>query len=223
MRKHGSLNFLGIEGRFLNGQCSGFTFPFSFRRCGRVAGGGVEAEDAEIAGGLADFGQGEVELRGGVGFDVEEELVFPGTTVDGAAFDFLEVDAVFGEGLERSKERAGAVGEAHGEGHFAGVRSGRWGFGGGAKEYEAREIFGVVLDVGGEDDAGVVLGGAGAGDGGAGFVAASQGFTDAAGGVFGGNAFEVGMSDEEAFTLGQRHGMTCDGAEVAKCGAGAAY
>jgi len=81
-----------------------------------------------VAGGLADGSEGGFELRGGVGFDVDEELVFPGAAVDGAAFDFLEVDAVFGEGFEGGQERAGAVGEAHGDGHFAGV--GRWRCGG---------------------------------------------------------------------------------------------
>lgn len=37
---------------------------------GMGAGRGVEAEDAEVACGLADFGKGGFELGGGVGFDV---------------------------------------------------------------------------------------------------------------------------------------------------------
>jgi len=79
---------------------------------------------------------------------------------------------VFGEGFKRSKERAGAVGKAHGYGHFSGVWRRRLGFVGGAEEDEPGEIFGVVLDVGSQNDAGVVYGGAAAGNGGASFVAA---------------------------------------------------
>ena len=175
-----------------------------------------------MAGGLADFGEGGFELGGGVGFDVEEKLVFPGAAVDGTTLDFLEVDAVFGEGLERGEKCAGAVGEAHGDGHFVGAGRRRRGLGSGAEKKKAREILGVVLNVGGEDDGGVVFGGAAAGDGSGGFVAAREDFADAAGGVFGGNAFQVGMSDEETFALREGHGMACDGAEVVECGAGAA-
>jgi len=35
------------------------------------------------------------------------ELIFEGPPVDGAAFDFLEVDAVAGEGFKSGEERAG--------------------------------------------------------------------------------------------------------------------
>ena len=159
---------------------------------------------------------------GGFGFYVQEELVFPGAAVDGAAFDFLEVDAVFGKGFEGGEESTGAVCEAHGDGHFACVGSRLWGFGGGAEEHEAGEILGVVLDVGSEDDAGVVFSGAAARYGCAGFVAASQGFADAAGGVFGGDSLQVRMGDEEAFALSESHGMTRDGADRIERGAGAA-
>ena len=96
---------------------------------------------------------------------------------------------MFGEGLERGEKCAGAVGEAHGDGHFVGVGRRRCSLGGGAEEEEAREIFGVVLNVGGEDDGSIVFGGAAAGDGGGRFVAACEDFADAAGGVFGGDAF----------------------------------
>ena len=47
-----------------------------------------------------------------------------------------------------------------------------------------------------------MFGGAAAGDGGAGFVAAGQGFANAAGGVFRGDAFEVRVGYEETFALG---------------------
>jgi hypothetical protein len=114
---------------------------------------------------------------------------------------------VFREGFERSEEGAGAVGETHGNGHFAGVGSGRWGFRGGEEQDEAGEIFGVVLDVGGEDDAGVVFGGAAAGYSCGSFFAAGQGLADAASGVFCGDALEVRMRGEETFALCQGHGM----------------
>lgn len=110
-----------------------------------ISGGRVEAEDAEFAGGLAGGGESGIELGRGVGFDVEEELVFPWAAMDGAAFDFLQVDAVFGERFERGEEGAGTVGEAHGDGHFVSVGRGRVVFGGGTEEEEAGEIFGVVL------------------------------------------------------------------------------
>ena len=171
---------------------------------------------------MADFGKGAFKLGGGVGFDVQEELVFPGAAVDGAAFDFLEVDAVFGEGFKRGEERAGAVCQAHGDGHFVSVGS-RWVlYVGGAKEDEPGEIFSVVLDVGSEDDTGVVFGGAAAGDGGAGFVAAGQCFSNAAGGVFCRDALEVRMRREKTFALSESHGMRGYGADGIKRRAGAA-
>jgi len=129
-------------------------------------------------------------------------LVFPGTAVDGTAFDFLEVDTVFSEGFKGSEQSAGAMCEAHGDGHFVRVGWRRLRFVDRTKEKEASEIFSIVLDVGGKDDAGVVFGGASAGDGGGGFVAAGQDLANATGGVFGGDTFEVGMRGEETFTLG---------------------
>ena len=163
---------------------------------------------------MADLAQGGFELCGGVGFEVEKELVFPGAAVNGTAFDFLEVDAVFGEGLERGEQGAGTVGEAHGDGHFVGVRQRRLRFARGSQKKKAGEIFCIVLEIGGEDYAGVVFGGAAAGDGGGRFVTASEDFADAAGGVFGGDAFDVGMGEEEAFALREGHGMRSDGANV---------
>jgi hypothetical protein len=127
-----------------------------------------------------------------------------------------------GERFERSEESAGAMGEAHGDGHFAGVGSRRRSIASGTQKKKAGEIFSVVLDLGGEDDPSVMFGGAMAGDGCGGFVAASQDFANAAGGVFGRDALEMGMSYEEAFALRQGHGMTGDGADVAELGAGAA-
>ncbi len=81
--------------------------------------GGVAAEDVEFAGGSADFGEGLIEAGDVGGFDVDEKLIFPGAAVNRAAFDLKEVDAMFCEGFEGGKERAGTVGETHCEGYFA--------------------------------------------------------------------------------------------------------
>lgn len=113
--------------------------------------------------------------------------------MDGAAFDFLQVDAVLSEGLERGKKRPGAVGQAHGDGHLVGLGRGGRSFGSGAQQKKAGEIFGVVLDAGEENDSAVMFGGAAGGDGGVGFVAAGEGFAHASGRVFGWNALEVRM------------------------------
>jgi len=163
--------------------------------------GGIETEDAEVAGGLADFGKSGIELGGGVGFNIEEKLVFPGATVDGAAFDFLQVDAVFCERLERGEQGARTVGQAHGHGHFARIRQRRLRFACWTEEDKAGEVLGVVLDGGGQDDAAVVFGSAAAGDGCGSFITAGEDFSDAAGSVFGRDALEAGMGDEETFAL----------------------
>src|SRR5204863_513904 len=67
--------------------------------------GEVAAEDAEFAGGGADFGEGGIETGGCLGFDVDEKLIFPGAAVDGTAFDLEEIDSVLGKGLEGGEER----------------------------------------------------------------------------------------------------------------------
>lgn len=81
-----------------------------FRSWGGGARGGIETEDAQIAGGFADFRESGFELRRRIGFDIQKKLVFPGAAVDRAALDFLEIDTVFCEGLEGSEQCAGAVG-----------------------------------------------------------------------------------------------------------------
>jgi len=186
------------------------------------AGGGVEAEDAKFAGSVACSGEGGFELGRGVGFDVEEELVFPGAAVDGPAFDFLQVDAMFGERLERGEERARAVGKAHGDGHFVSAGCGRVVFGRGAEQEKAREVFGIVLDIGGQDDSGIVLGGTASGDGGGGFVAASEDFADAAGRVLGRDTLEMRVGDKKSLALGEGHRVAGDRAEPSEGGARAA-
>ena len=139
-----------------------------------------------------------------------------------AAFDFAEIDVVACERLERGEQSAGAMRELHRDRHFAGVGGGRdrGGVGFAAQEDEAREIFGVVLDFFGEDDAAVVVGGATARDCGGNFVAADEDFADAAGGVFGGDALEVRMLREETFALRERHRMRRDGLDLVERCAG---
>src|SRR5260221_10931682 len=83
-------------------------------------GGGVETEDAEESGGGADFGEGGVERCGRTGFNVEVELIFERPPVDGAAFDFLQVDAVAGGGFKSGEERAGVLSEAKGDRQLVG-------------------------------------------------------------------------------------------------------
>lgn len=195
--------------------------------CGCVArrigfGGGVEAEDAQVVGGFAGFGERGVERFGFVGFNFENEAVCPRLAVNRAALDFAEIDIVASERLESCEERAGAMSELHRDRHFARVGGGCdcGGVGFAAQQDEARKIFGVVLDVFGQDDAVVVVGGAASGDGGGDFVAAAEDFADAAGGVFGGDAPEERMLSKEAFALRQRHGMRRDGLDLVERGAG---
>lgn len=85
-------------------------------------GGNVAAEDAEFAGGFANFSKGFFKPGEVESFDVDEELVFPGTAVDGAAFNLEEIYAVLREWLERGEERSRAMREAHREGDLASVR-----------------------------------------------------------------------------------------------------
>jgi len=193
----------------------------SFWSCSGVASGGIEAEDAEVAGGLADLGKSGFELRRRVGFYVDEKLIFPGAAMNGTAFNFEEIDAEAAERFERGEQCAGAVGEAQGDGHFVRVRSGQRGFGGGTQQDKASEILGVILDVVGENDAAVVFGGAAACDGGGCFITTGEDFADAAGGVFCGNAFEMRMGDEKTFALGESHGMRGNGTDGLESGAGA--
>src|SRR5260221_13471983 len=82
--------------------------------------GGIKAEDAERSGGGVDFGERGVERRGRTGFNVEVELIFERPPVDGAAFDFLQVDAVAGEGFKSGEEGAGVISEAKGDRQLVG-------------------------------------------------------------------------------------------------------
>lgn len=170
--------------------------------------GSIAAEDAEFTGGFANCSKGFFEPGEVESFDVDEKLVFPGTTVDGAAFNLEEIYAVLREGFERGKERSRAMREAHREGDLASVRGQPCG--GlllGEQENKARKILGVVLDAFGEDRGAIMLGGAAPGNGGSGFVAAKNDFADAAGGVFRRNALPFGMRGEETFALRERHGV----------------
>jgi len=103
---------------------SAFLFGYG-SACGIGFCGGVEAEDAEVVGGFAGFGERGVEEFGFVGFNLEDEAVGPGLAVDWSAFDFAEIDVVAREGFESREQRAGSVRELHCDGHFARVGAGR--------------------------------------------------------------------------------------------------
>jgi hypothetical protein len=140
--------------------------------------------------------------------------------MDGAAFDFLEVDAVAREGLEGGKKRSRAVSEAHGDGHFVSIGRRRGGFGGGAEQKKSSEILGVVLNAGGENYASIMLRGTARSDGRASFVSPGDSLAHASRRVFRRNALEVRMLDKKAFALGESHGMRSDGAEAIERGSG---
>ena len=202
-----------------------FASAFLFLRGGGAGGigfgGGVESEYAEVVGGFACFGEGGVEEFGFVGFDFENETVGPRLAVNRAAFDFAKVDVAAREGLKSGEESAGTMRELHRDGHFAGVGGGRDRCCGvGAEQDEAREIFGVVLDIFGEDHAVIVIGGAASSDCGGDFVAAGEDFADAAGGVFSGDALVERILCEEAFALRERHRMGRDGLDLVERRAG---
>jgi len=59
-----------------------------------------------------------------------------------------------------------------------------------------------------------MLGGAASSDAGGGFVAAGDDFSDAAGCVFRGDAFEIRMREKELLALGESHGMRSDRANT---------
>ena len=80
------------------------------------------------------------------------------------------------------------------------------------EQNEAGEVFGIVVNVFGEDGAAVDRGSAARGDARERFVTAGDDFADAAGGVFRRNAFQIGMCEEEFFALCKRNGMRGDGA-----------
>src|SRR6266699_3243734 len=145
---------------------------------------GVASEHAQFAGGFAHFGESVVEAGGLFGFQVNEELVFPGAAVNRPALDLEQVYSVLGKRPERSKQGAGTMREAHGEGGFAG--SFRWpprSFLVRHQKNETREIFGVVLDAFRKNHTVIVFRGAAPGDGSARFVSRRNHVADAAGGV----------------------------------------
>ena len=142
-------------------------------------------------------------------------MIFKRPPVDGAAFDFLEVDAVAGEGFKSGEERTGFVSEAQGKRHFVGFRRSELRrLRRGDEQNEASEVFGIVVNVFGEDDAAVDGGSAARGDACERFVAAGDDFADATGGVFRRDALQIGMREEEFFALCKRDGMRGDGAKT---------
>ncbi len=169
---------------------------------------GVASEHAQFAGGFAHFGESVVEAGGLFGFQVNEELVFPGAAVNRAALDFEQVYSVLGKRPERSKQGAGTMREAHGQGSFAG-------FGGWPppslsvrhQKNETREILGVVLDAFGKNHTVIMFRGAAPGNGSARFISGRNHLADAAGGVLGWNALPLRMGGKKTLALRQRHGM----------------
>ncbi len=135
--------------------------------------------------------------------------------MNGTALNLEQIHGVPGERFERSEERARAVSETHGEGNLARAgRKPRGRFVFRNQEDKAREIFGIVLDAFGENHTLIMLGCASPGDRRAGFVSARQDFTNAAGGIFGGNASPLRVSGEKTLALRQRHGMGGDGTYI---------
>lgn len=153
---------------------------------------------------MADFSESGVERGWRIGFNIEVELIFKGPPVDGAAFDFLEVDTVAGEGFESGEKGAGLVSEAKSNGHFVG--NGRNELRGkcfGDEQDKASEVFRIVVNVFGQDFSTVNFGGTAGGDSGKGFVSAGDDFADAAGGVFCGDTFQIGVRKEEFLALSE--------------------
>ena len=187
-----------------------------------AASGSKAAQDAQLTSGPARLLQGLFERIMVIGFDIQIELILEGLAVDGAALDFEEIDAVFGEGLKGGKEGAGLVSEAHGQGDFCGTWLAKLhGLIGREKQDEAGEVFRVILDAFAEDNRAVVFRGTASSDGRAGFISARHHFADAAGGVFGGDTLEIGVRLKEALALRKSHGMRSNGAQQIEGRAGA--
>src|SRR4029077_13998932 len=125
-----------------------------------VAGGAIEAQDAEIAGGGANFPEGLLQFFKVFGLNIDVELVFKGLAVDGAAFDLQQIYAMIGKGFEGSEQSAGLVSQAHGQRHLARVRGAViFGLGGRQEQNESREILRVILNAWAKNDRAVVAGG----------------------------------------------------------------
>lgn len=183
----------------------------------------VETEKTDLSRGLAGFDEGLVKASRVMGFQIDKKLIFPGSAVNWAAFDLEKVDTVFRERVKECEKGSGAMSEPHGQGHFVSIERVEFGCSrGGDQKNEASEIFGIVLDILGDDEATVMLRGTGSGDGGERFVTKGESLADAAGGVLRGNALEMGTGGEEVLTLSESHGVRGHGADVLKRRAGTA-
>src|SRR5262249_37785325 len=121
--------------------CKTLPIKAGLSRCGNVA-----AEDAELTGGFADFGESAVQVGGIFCFKINKELIPPGPAMDGAALDLEQIHTVLGEWLKRSEERTRAVREPHGEGSLAGfLRDPGCGIPLRHKQNEASKVFRIVL------------------------------------------------------------------------------
>src|SRR6266567_9160629 len=99
-----------------------------------------------------------VQVGGVLGFHVNEELIFPGAAVNGPAFDFEQIYSVFRKRLEGGGQRTWTMCEAHGERRFPGFTCeprGRLFFR--YQKDEAREVFSIILDMFGKNDAMIML------------------------------------------------------------------
>lgn len=130
--------------------------------------------------------------------------------MDRAALDLQQINSVFCERLERSKERARTVRQAHGDGHFTGVLRGWLGVPRGTQQDKAGKVLRIILNARGEDVAAVVLRGAAAGNSRATAIAVRDHVTNASGGIFRGNTLQVRMSHKESLALRECHWMRSD-------------
>ena len=105
--------------------------------------GGKRAEEIDVLGDGAGFGEGSLDGRCGVvAGDFDEEEMGIGPTDDGAGLDPREIDGVIVKGLQEAEEAAGFIGEGN---DHAGPVAGSAGYRRG-NYVEVREIGDVALD-----------------------------------------------------------------------------
>ena len=71
---------------------------------GLARSGFVAAKDTKFAGRFSHFSKSVIQVGGILGLHINKKLIFPGTTVDRAAFDLEEIHAVFRKG-PKSREQ----------------------------------------------------------------------------------------------------------------------
>src|SRR5580698_3620638 len=83
-----------------------------------LSGCGIASQNLHHAAVLPKCSQSRIRGCQGREADVDVEDVLPGAAGDGSGFDLCEVDACFGETLERRDESSGAVLDGEGEAHL---------------------------------------------------------------------------------------------------------